>query len=132
MANKEQTTVNLTDKAKQIRNRLAPAFGLKYILSLGLELLDELSDTEQKLRITKIVEEDQSPKWDATRQQVDQERANARKALEKAEVYKSLLTPEQVLEADKRLRFQQEVSQRIQSESKASRGGHKAKPSNAG
>lgn len=48
MASKQQTTVNLTEKAQLIKVDLAPLFGLKNILSAGLILMDRLSADEQK------------------------------------------------------------------------------------
>lgn len=51
MASEKQTTVNLTEKAQEIKIDLAPVFGLKNILSAGLILLNELSDSDQKAMI---------------------------------------------------------------------------------
>lgn len=39
---KKQTTVNLTPEGQVIKDQLASAFGLKYILTAGLKLFDEL------------------------------------------------------------------------------------------
>jgi len=47
MPSKKTTTVVLGDKAQQIKNRLAPVFGLKTILSVGLELFDKLPDNKK-------------------------------------------------------------------------------------
>jgi len=43
------TTVRFTEKAKPIKDELAPIYGLKNILSAGLVLFDKLTDTEQKV-----------------------------------------------------------------------------------
>lgn len=51
MASKEQTTVNLTEKAQVIKEDLAPVFGLKNILSAGLLLFGNLDSDEQKSKI---------------------------------------------------------------------------------
>jgi len=52
MGKKEQTTVNLTEKAQTIKDDLAPVFGLKNILSAGLILFSRLS-AEQKMQVIK-------------------------------------------------------------------------------
>lgn len=48
MPRKKSTSIVLNEKVQEIKDRLAPAFGLKNILSVGLILFDDLSDTEQK------------------------------------------------------------------------------------
>ena len=45
---KNPTTVRLTEVAQVIKDDLVPVFGLKNILSAGLVLFGDLSDTEQK------------------------------------------------------------------------------------
>ena len=50
MPSKNTTTVVLTEKAQEIKEDLAPIFGLKNILSAGLMLLLKLS-AEQKQSI---------------------------------------------------------------------------------
>ena len=47
MPSKNTTTVVLTEKAQEIKEDLAPIFGLKNILSAGLVLLSKLT-AEQK------------------------------------------------------------------------------------
>ena len=51
MANEKHTTVNLTEKAQEFKEDLAPIFGLKNILSAGLILFGKLTDAEQKAAI---------------------------------------------------------------------------------
>ena len=51
MPSKRTTTVVLTEKSREIKNRLAPGLGLKGILSVGLELFDKLSDTQKIKRV---------------------------------------------------------------------------------
>jgi len=54
MPSKASTSIVLTKKAQSIKDRWAPAFGLKYILSVGLELFDEsLSDSDKIERVSK-------------------------------------------------------------------------------
>ena len=48
---RNQTTVVLTKKAQGVKDDLAPVFGLKNILSVGLILFDELSCSDQKIII---------------------------------------------------------------------------------
>lgn len=45
---KNPTTVNLTESAEIIREKLSPVFGLKNVLSAGLILFDRLSAQHQK------------------------------------------------------------------------------------
>lgn len=58
MPSKRTTTVVLTKKAQEIKNRLTPALGLKGILSVGLQLFDQLSDKEKIIRIAQASDED--------------------------------------------------------------------------
>lgn len=53
MARKNPTSVVLTKRAQEIKDRLAPALGLKNILSVGLELFDTLEDKEKIKRAAK-------------------------------------------------------------------------------
>lgn len=53
----KNTTVNLSFCVQSIKERLAPIYGLKSIISAGLVLLDRLSDSEQK----KIIQEVNAP-----------------------------------------------------------------------
>jgi len=49
MANEtDVTTVRLSEKAQQIKEELAPVFGLKNILSAGLVLFNKLNAERQK------------------------------------------------------------------------------------
>jgi len=48
MPSRNPTTVVLTKKAQDIKDDLAPVFGLKNILSAGLILFGELSSDQQK------------------------------------------------------------------------------------
>jgi len=48
MPSKNTTTVVLTEKAQEIKEDLAPIFGLKNILSAGLVLMGKLSAEQQK------------------------------------------------------------------------------------
>lgn len=48
MSKKDQTTVNLSEKAQAIKDDLAPVFGLKNILSAGLILFGKLTSDQQK------------------------------------------------------------------------------------
>lgn len=48
---KKHTTVILTEKAQEIKEDLAPVFGLKNILSAGLILVGRLSSDNQKSTI---------------------------------------------------------------------------------
>ncbi len=54
MEKQRQTTVILAEFAQSIKDRLAPVFGLKNILSAGLVLFDEQSDSEQKRIIREV------------------------------------------------------------------------------
>lgn len=54
MEKQRQTTVILAEFAQSIKDRLAPVFGLKNILSAGLVLFDEQSDNEQKRIIREV------------------------------------------------------------------------------
>ena len=45
---KNITTVRLSEKALEIKRKLAPVFGMKNIVSAGLILLDRLSADQQK------------------------------------------------------------------------------------
>jgi hypothetical protein len=56
------TSVILYEHAEAIRRKYVPAFGLKNILSVGLELFDELSDKEKIQRITKVAHIDNTAK----------------------------------------------------------------------
>lgn len=58
MPSKKTTTVVLTKKAQKIKKCLAPALGLKGILSIGLELFDNLPDNDKITRVTKAIIED--------------------------------------------------------------------------
>ena len=51
MPSKLQTTVVLTEKAQEIKYDLAPIYGLKNILSAGLILFGQLTDSRQKAAI---------------------------------------------------------------------------------
>jgi len=51
MSKKDQTTVNLSEKAQAIKDDLAPLFGLKNILSAGLILFGNLTSDQQKRAI---------------------------------------------------------------------------------
>ncbi len=53
----KNTTVNLSSRVQSIKNRLAPIYGLKSVISAGLVLLDRLEDSEQK----KIIQEVNAP-----------------------------------------------------------------------
>jgi len=57
MSSKNPTTVVLTKAAQEVKDRLAPAFGLKHILSVGLQLFDALTDTEKISRVAKAKKE---------------------------------------------------------------------------
>ncbi len=59
MGKKIRTSVVLTAKAEGILQKHRNAFGLKKVLSVGLELFDALSDTEQKARVSEAEKEDQ-------------------------------------------------------------------------
>lgn len=48
MPQKKHTTVVLSESGQQIKEDLAPVFGLKNILSAGLILFSRLSDAQQK------------------------------------------------------------------------------------
>ena len=52
MAKEISTSVVFTLKAKGIKNRLSPVFGLRTIVSAGLVLFDRLSD-EEKIELIK-------------------------------------------------------------------------------
>jgi len=47
MPSKERTTVVLTEKAQGLKDKYAPVFSLKNILSAGLVLFSELSERQQ-------------------------------------------------------------------------------------
>ncbi len=48
MPSKKHTSVVLNDKVQHIKERLAPVYGLKNIISAGLVLFDGLSSDKQK------------------------------------------------------------------------------------
>ena len=54
MPSSKTTTVVLSKKAQEIKDRLAPAFGLKNILCVGLELFDALPDNEKIKRTAEV------------------------------------------------------------------------------
>jgi len=61
MPSKKTTTVVLTPHAQEIKDRLAPALGLKNILSVGLDLFDALSDTEKIRQVAGIGKQPTGP-----------------------------------------------------------------------
>lgn len=56
MRERNQTTVVLTKKAQDVKDDLAPVFGLKNILSVGVLLFGRLSSDEQKQLIAEVNE----------------------------------------------------------------------------
>lgn len=60
MPSKMRTTVILTEKARHIKNRLAPAFGLKGILSVGVELFEKLPDDKKISRVAEAIRSDKA------------------------------------------------------------------------
>jgi len=52
------TTVHLTEIAQKIKDKLAPIYGLKNILSASLILFSKLSDSDQKKAIYEALAED--------------------------------------------------------------------------
>jgi len=66
MRERNQTTLVLTKKAQEVKDDLAPIFGLKNILSAGLVLFGQLTDAQQKAAIAaagdkKVVEGTSTP-----------------------------------------------------------------------
>ena len=54
MPSKKTTTVVLSDSVQEIKDSLAPIYGLKNILSAGLYLFNRLPASEQKKIIAKV------------------------------------------------------------------------------
>lgn len=54
MAGKKHTTVVLNKTMQKIKDELSPIYGLKNILSAGLWLFSQLSDTEQKKAVAQV------------------------------------------------------------------------------
>jgi len=70
MGKKEQTTVNLNEKAQKIKEDLAPIYGLKNILSAGLILFGRLSADQQRRAIAEANGAEPKP---ATDEDLDEE-----------------------------------------------------------
>lgn len=62
MPRKDPTSVNLTKKAQEIKDQYADAFGLKNMLSVGLELFNKLTDNEKIKRIAESKANDKTTK----------------------------------------------------------------------
>jgi hypothetical protein len=54
MPSNKSTSVVFTKEVQAIKDKLAPVFGLKKLLSAGLILFNELSDAEQKDMIARV------------------------------------------------------------------------------
>jgi len=58
MPKRKTTTVEFTKKGERLKNRYCVVFGLKGVLSVGLELFDGLSDDDKLSRVTRALELD--------------------------------------------------------------------------
>lgn len=56
----KKTTVDLTGYAQDTKDRLAPIYGLRNILSAGLVLLDTLEPSDRERLISVVVEDGDS------------------------------------------------------------------------
>ena len=54
MPSKRQTTIVLPEELQPLKNELASIYGLKNVISAGLLLFSELSDSQQKAAIRRI------------------------------------------------------------------------------
>ena len=61
MPSKKQTTIVLPEKLQPLKNELASIYGLKNVISAGLLLFSDLSDSKQKAAIRRVRQAEDNP-----------------------------------------------------------------------